>query len=91
MDTPRTSLRDFAAIACGYWTMPGYRLGAWALVAGMVALAVVNVSIALWLNLWNRDFFDALDKRDHDRFLWQMVLFVVLALAGTTAAIWRVG
>jgi hypothetical protein len=27
-------------------------------------LGVVNVGIALWLNIWNRDFFNALEKRD---------------------------
>src|SRR3712207_7820676 len=44
-------------------------------------------AVQVRFNIWNRDFFDALDKRDHDRFLWQMGVFVALALAGTAAAI----
>ena len=30
----------------------------------MVVLGATNVGIALWLNIWNRDFFNALEKRD---------------------------
>ena len=82
MDTPSPSLRAFAAIACGYWTMPGRRLGAWTLVAGMVALAVVNVSIQLWLNLWNRDFFNALEKRDLPALLDLLWVLAEIVVAG---------
>ncbi len=58
-----SSLRAFAALAAGYWTRPAHRLVAWTLTAGMVVFGVINVGIALWLNLWNRDFFNALEKR----------------------------
>ena len=27
LDTPHSSVRAFAVVACGYWTAPGYRLG----------------------------------------------------------------
>ena len=37
MDTPHSSLRAFAAIACGYWTAPGYRAVAWGLVPLYIA------------------------------------------------------
>ena len=48
----------------------------------MVLLGVVNVSIALWLNIWNRDFFNALEKRDLSlllELLWTLAAIVVSA------------
>jgi putative ATP-binding cassette transporter len=53
----------------------------------VVGLTLLQIAVQVRLNLWNRDFFDALDKRDHDRFLAQMGVFAVLALAGTAAAV----
>ncbi|MFI4999045.1 MAG: ABC transporter ATP-binding protein/permease [Reyranellales bacterium] len=88
METPHSSVRAFAVVACGYWTAPGYRLVAWILAGGMVALGVVNVGIALWLNLWNRDFFNALEKRDVPRLIelvW--ILAAIVASAGVAVAI----
>ncbi|MFN4016159.1 MAG: ABC transporter ATP-binding protein/permease [Reyranella sp.] len=88
MDTPHSSIRAFAAVASGYWTAPGYRAVAWMLTGGLVALGVANVGIALWLNIWNRDFFNALDKRDVVelmRLLW--VLAAIVVSAGVAVAI----
>ena len=88
MDTPHSSVRAFAAVASGYWTAPGYRLVAWMLTGGMVLLGVVNVGIALWLNIWNRDFFNALDKKDTAQLmqlLW--VLAAIVGSAGVAVAI----
>lgn len=58
------------------------------LTAGLVLLGVANVGIALWLNIWNRDFFNALDKRDvveFMRLLW--ILAAIVASAGVAVAI----
>jgi putative ATP-binding cassette transporter len=88
LETPHSSLRAFAAVASGYWTAPGYRAVAWMLTGGLVVLGVANVGIALWLNIWNRDFFNALDKRDVVelmRLLW--VLAAIVASAGVAVAI----
>ncbi len=88
MDTPHSSLRAFAAIACGYWTAPGYRAVAWALTAGMVVFGVINVAIALWLNIWNRNFFNALEKRDTSELAQQIyILAAIVASAGVAVAI----
>ena len=54
----------------------------------MVALGVANVGIALWLNIWNRDFFNALEKRDLARLfelLW--ILAIIVVSAGVAVAI----
>ena len=51
----------------------------------MVVLGAVNVGIALWLNLWNRDFFNALQKLDLDQLfhlLWILAAIVVSAGIG---------
>ena len=58
------SIRTFAAVAVGYWTSPGYRFMAWVLTGSMIVLGIITVAIAFWLNIWNRDFFNALEKRD---------------------------
>lgn len=88
MDTPHSSLRAFAAVASGYWTAPGYRAVAWSLTGGLVVLGAANVGIALWLNIWNRDFFNALDKRDVGQLmelLW--ILAAIVGSAGVAVAI----
>lgn len=88
MDTPHSSLRAFGAVACGYWTAPGYRGVAWLLTAGMAMFGVINVAIALWLNIWNRDFFNALDKRDTSQLVEQLyILAAIVVSAGVAVAI----
>jgi vitamin B12/bleomycin/antimicrobial peptide transport system ATP-binding/permease protein len=88
LETPHSSLRAFAAIAAGYWTAPGHRAIAWSLTAGMVVFGAINVSIALWLNIWNRDFFNALEKRDTSLLVEQLyILAAIVASAGVAVAI----
>jgi hypothetical protein len=36
LDTPHSSVRAFAVVACRYWTAPGYRSVAWLLTIAMV-------------------------------------------------------
>ena len=53
-----------------------------------MVLGAANVGIALWLNIWNRDFFNALDKRDVGQLmelLW--MLAAIVASAGVAVAI----
>jgi putative ATP-binding cassette transporter len=76
--TPHASIKAFAVVACGYWVAPNYRLVAWLLTGSLALLVGANVGIALWLNVWNRDFFNALEKKD---------LGLLLHLLGILAAI----
>jgi putative ATP-binding cassette transporter len=88
VDTPHSSVRAFAVVASGYWTAPGYRLVAWLLTAGLATTVAGNVGIALWLNVWNRDFFNALEKKDLAllfHLLW--VLAAIVGSAGVGVAI----
>jgi putative ATP-binding cassette transporter len=84
-DTPHSSIKAFAVVACGYWTAVGYRAVAWSLTAGLVVLVAANVGIALWLNIWNRDFFNALEKKDLTllfQLLWVLAAIVISAGVG---------
>ncbi|MFO1160816.1 MAG: ABC transporter ATP-binding protein/permease [Reyranellaceae bacterium] len=85
MSAQSSSLRAFAAIACGYWTAPGYRAIAWSLTAGMVLFGAINVGIALWLNIWNRDFFNALEKRDTSQLVGQLYILAAIVVSGGIA------
>jgi putative ATP-binding cassette transporter len=88
LETPPSSLRTFAALAAGYWTAPGHRAIAWTLTAGMVVFGAINVGIALWLNIWNRDFFNALEKRDTSLLVEQLyMLAAIVVSAGVAVAI----
>lgn len=54
----------------------------------MVLLGIVNVGIALWLNIWNRDFFNALDKKDVGQLLQLLwILAAIVGSAGVAVAI----
>lgn len=88
MTTPHSTLKAFAAIACGYWTAPGYRLVAWSLTGGMIVFGIINVAVALWLNIWNRDFFNALEQRDTTALAEQLyILAAIVVTAGVSVAI----
>jgi len=78
--------RKVRRLAAAYYGSEEWR-SAWAITAAVVGLTLLQIAIQVRLNIWNRDFFDALDKHDRDRFLAQMGLFAVLALAGTAAAV----
>ena len=80
MDTPHSSVRAFAAVAAGYWTAPGYRSVAWLLTAALALTVAGNVGIALWLNVWNRDFFNALEQKNLAelvQLLWMLAAIVI--------------
>jgi putative ATP-binding cassette transporter len=88
LDTPHSSIKAFAVVAGGYWVAPGYRLVAWLLTGGLVVLVGANVGIALWLNIWNRDFFNALEKKDLGllfHLLW--ILAAIVGSAGIGVAV----
>jgi putative ATP-binding cassette transporter len=58
---------------------------AWTLLLGVLALTSLQIAIAIRLNVWNRDFFNALESHDWSGFIYQMQLFGVLA--GSTMGI----
>jgi ABC-type uncharacterized transport system fused permease/ATPase subunit len=64
---------------------------AWGLVAALVAITVLQVVVQYRLNLWNRDFFNALEFRN-SREIWHqsglLVVFVAAAVVLGVIAVW---
>ena len=61
------------------WYGSEERAAAWGLTGATLALKLVQIGIQLRLNLWNRDFFNALEKRDAAASSGQFGLFLLLA------------
>jgi vitamin B12/bleomycin/antimicrobial peptide transport system ATP-binding/permease protein len=79
--------RQFVRLAGGYWTAPGVRWQAIGLTAGLIILGVAQVGMAIWLNYWNKDFFDALERKDWAAFLRQVgVLAAIVVVSALTVA-----
>jgi putative ATP-binding cassette transporter len=83
-----------AGVLGRFWrTARGFWRGspAWALIAMLVVCVVLRVLVQYRLNLWNRDFFDALEARNGGQ-IWQQARLVVgLAAASVglaVAAVW---
>jgi vitamin B12/bleomycin/antimicrobial peptide transport system ATP-binding/permease protein len=86
----RSLFSRFWACASGFWERKHARVS-WLLTAALVAIAVVQIAVQYRLNYWNRDFFNALERRDAVR-LWQEAwLFAPLAglsILLSVASVW---
>lgn len=76
----RRALRRFWTVAGGYWTGSGSRREALGLLAALLALNAAEVALFLRFNTWNRDLFDALERRDADVVLRELVVLVMIVL-----------
>lgn len=85
---PGGVLRRFIALAAPYFTSEE-RWTAWLLTGGVVGLTLLQIAFAVRLNIWNRDFFNALEWRDWNAFLYQMGLFALLCLATMGVAVYQ--
>ncbi len=59
------------------------------LAIGVVALTLLQLVIQIRINIWNRDFFNALQNHDWHAFVWQMALYGALALASMATAVFQ--
>ena len=75
----RARLTRFWASAWGFWGGKSAMI-AWPLTVGLVVIAVSQLSVQYRLNYWNRDFFNALARRDGDALWHQVAVFVPLAI-----------
>jgi putative ATP-binding cassette transporter len=85
-----TLFRRFWACASGFWRSKSARVS-WALTAGLIALAVAQITVQYRLNYWNRDFFNALERRDAARLWEQALIFAPLAFLSislSVASVW---
>jgi vitamin B12/bleomycin/antimicrobial peptide transport system ATP-binding/permease protein len=79
-------IRHFLFLAARFWTGSTRRI-AWLLTTGLVACLVVNMLLALAVNLWNKFFFDALQVRDQTALLWSIGFVIVLGALNASAAV----
>lgn len=77
--------RDFLRLSGGFWRAGPQRWRARFWTAAMVLLAAAQVGLALRLNLWSADFFDALERRSMERFVAEIGIFAVIVAASVLA------
>ncbi len=87
-DRVRSPMRAFWGITREWLTAPDRGNARW-LILWLVLLTVGQVAIQIRLNLWNRDFFNALENRDFAAFRWQMVVFLGLAVGAMLVAVYQ--
>lgn len=80
---PQHFVRDFVRIAGPYWTGQG-RWRPRLLTTMLALLVVAQVALAIRLNIWSADLFDALERRSTDRAMNQIGIFGLIVL-GTMA------
>jgi vitamin B12/bleomycin/antimicrobial peptide transport system ATP-binding/permease protein len=78
-----SALRRFWRTARGFWHISR----AWALIALLVICVVLQLVVQYRLNLWNRDFFDALEARNGGQIWHQARLLLGLAAASVCLAV----
>src|SRR5438067_11501615 len=81
-------LLRFFRLAAPFFTSEE-RWTAWLLTGGLITLTLLQIGIAVRLNIWNRDFFNSLESRDRSAFLTQMGLFALLAGATMGVAVYQ--
>ena len=81
-------LREAWKLAWPYWRSNEK----WSAIGLLVAVVALNLG-AVWLsvrfNLWNRDFYDALQEYDWSRFWWQFGVFCVLAAIWVAVGVYQ--
>ncbi|MFZ1209561.1 MAG: ABC transporter ATP-binding protein/permease, partial [Pseudolabrys sp.] len=75
----RYLLERFWVSGRGFWGKSGDRI-AWVASVGLLLLIIFNVAVQYGINVWNREIFDAIEKRDSATVLWLSVVFFPLAL-----------
>src|SRR5260370_202330 len=80
----------FWACASGFWERKHARVS-WLLTAALVAIALAQIAVQYRLNYWNRDFFNALERRDAAQLWEEAWLFAPLAglsILLSVASVW---
>jgi putative ATP-binding cassette transporter len=87
-EPPIGFFRRFAHLAWPYFKSDE-RWVARALLIGTIALTLIQVGIQVRINVWNRDFFNALEQRDWHLFISQMGMFALLVSAAMGIAVYQ--
>jgi ABC-type uncharacterized transport system fused permease/ATPase subunit len=86
----RKPLRRFWRSALGFWSGLASWI-TWALIALLVVCVVFQLLVQVRLNLWNRDFFNALEQRDGQEIWRQTYLlpaFAAMSVGIAMTAVW---
>ncbi|HEV2153952.1 SbmA/BacA-like family transporter [Bradyrhizobium sp.] len=79
-------LLRFWRSASGYWRAPP-AFGPWLLVITLIANVILQLLTQYELNIWNRDFFDAVGRKDGTDLLHHALRFAPLAAASIALAV----
>lgn len=82
-------LRRFWISGRGYWSRHGDKLS-WPLTIGLLVLIGVNVGFQYGINVWNRNIFDAIEKRDAHTVYFLSAVFVPLVLGSMSLVVAQV-
>jgi putative ATP-binding cassette transporter len=82
----RPLIRRFWLSARGYWSGDTRRT-AWLLTVGLVVLILVQIAFQYRMNIWSRDIFNALEKKDGDAVWTQALIFIPLVIILVTLGI----
>jgi vitamin B12/bleomycin/antimicrobial peptide transport system ATP-binding/permease protein len=82
----RALVRRFARSARGFWTGDQRRV-AWLMTACVIVLIVLQLVASYRINVWNREIFDALEKKDGAAVAYQAWIFIPLAIFSIAVAI----
>ena len=89
LSTGRHLLWRFWQTASGYWRGPA-SWRAWLLCLLLVAIVICQLLTQYWLNFWNRDFFNALERKDSAALAATMLQFFPLIGLSIALAVWSV-
>jgi putative ATP-binding cassette transporter len=81
-------LHEAWKLAWPYWRSDE-KWSAWGLLVAIVALNLGTVWLNVRFNLWNRDFYDALQEYDWPRFWWQFAVFSMLAAIWVAVGVYQ--
>jgi putative ATP-binding cassette transporter len=84
----RHVLRRALRLALPYWNSEE-RIVAWGLLLGVIALDLGQVWLAVRLNTWRGDFFNALQDLDSRRFFIQLAVFAAIAVTWMVAYVYQ--
>jgi putative ATP-binding cassette transporter len=84
----RNSAREFARIAVPYFRSEDAKAGR-ILLLTVIALQLLQVWLNVRFNAWYKVFYDALQKKDWDTFIWQLGVFSVLAASFIISAVYQ--
>jgi len=85
----RYLLRRFWKTEVGFWGKREKRLS-WVLAGALLLIILLNLATSYGMNLWNREIFDALEKRDSTTVLFLSMLYFPLLLASVFLSVMQV-